>query len=122
MFGKRNKNSTGTRTGNRAGTMFMAGGAALAFLSVVIVLSAGRKAQAAPDGTTQTVREQMVVVAAKDIPELSTIKPDAVTLKPFPAGYAPTGAALKVEDVVGKVATTHIVRDQLVLQPQVATI
>ena len=121
MFGKRTKTNAGPRTGNRTGTVLMAGGAAMALASAALVFSLGRGAQAAPE-TTPAVREQQVVVAVKDIPELSTIKPDAVALKPFPAGYAPAGAALKVEDVVGKVATSQIVRDQLVLQPHVTTI
>lgn len=118
MLGKRSK----TTNGNRTGTLLMAGGAVMALASAALVLSVGRGAQAAPEAGQQPVREQMVVVATKDIAELATIKPDAVALKPFPVGYAPAGAAVKVEDIVGKVATTPIVRDQLILQPQVATI
>ena len=117
MFGKRNQ----TTTSHRTGTLLMAGGAVMALASAALVLSLGRGAQAAPE-VGKTVREQMVVVATREIPELSTIKGDSVTLKPFPVGYAPAGAAVKIEDVVGKVATTQIVRDQLVLQPQVTTI
>ncbi|HEU5315233.1 MAG TPA: Flp pilus assembly protein CpaB [Chloroflexota bacterium] len=118
MFGKRTKTTTGAR---KSGALLMTTGVILAATAGMLVLNTGKRAQAASD-TRQAAREQLVVVATREIPELATIRAGDVALKPFPVGYTPAGAAIKIEDVVGKVATTRIVPDQLVLQPQVATV
>src|SRR5919197_156396 len=104
--------------GKRAGTTLMAGGVALAAVAFLLVLGMARRSQAA---ATQGVRQVYVVTATRDIPQFTAIHADAVAIKPFPAAFAPPGAAAKLEDVEGKFATTLIVRDQMLLTSQVST-
>jgi Flp pilus assembly protein CpaB len=117
----RNSTSTKTLGSRKSGTFMMVSGGLLAGLATMLVLSASRQAQAAQTAPRVAVREAQIVVATKEIAELTTIKADAVALKPFPADYLPAGAATKVEDVIGKVASSKIVPQQVVLKPQLST-
>src|SRR5688500_12315421 len=104
--------------GNRAGTTLMIGGAVLAAAAFLIVLALGRQAQAS---AAQSVRQVFIVTAVRDIPQFTPIRADALAITAFPAAFAPAGAAAKIEDVEGKYAITHIVRDQVVLTSQAST-
>lgn len=103
-------------SGRRAGTTLMVGGAALAVIAFLLVLTITRQSQAA---AAQSVRQVYVVTAIRDIPQYTAIRADSLAVKAFPAAYAPVGVATKIEDLEGKYAMTHIMRDQLVLTSQV---
>jgi Flp pilus assembly protein CpaB len=81
----------------------------------IAVLGMARQSQAA---ASQSVRQVYIVTAIRDIPEFTAIRADALAVKAFPAAFAPSGAATKIEDVEGKFATTLIVRDQILLNAQ----
>lgn len=99
-------------------TILMVSGVLLAVVAGFIVLGLGRQSRVVD---AQVVPQMYVVMAAREIPEHTTIRPDALTVKPFPAAFAPPGAATKIEDVAGKFATTRITRDQIVLDSQAST-
>jgi Flp pilus assembly protein CpaB len=118
MSGKSTSPLSRLFAGKRAGTMLMVGGAVLAALAFFMVMGIARRSQAA---AAQTVKQVYVVTATRDIPQLTAVSADALAIRAFPAAFAPTGVATKIEDVVGKFATTTIVRDQMVLTSQVST-
>jgi Flp pilus assembly protein CpaB len=79
------------------------------------VAGVGRRAQAA---ALQQVPQVQVVMVNQPIAQHTSIKREAVSLKPFPAGYAPANAATRIEDVVGKYASVALTKDQVVLTTQ----
>lgn len=97
--------------------MLMVVGLALAVLAAMMVRNMSQQAQAAAAQKAQPV---YVVMATQDIPEFTPIPAGAVAVKAFPASFAPQGAAVRVEDVVGKQATSKLTRDQVVLTSQVS--
>ena len=115
MFGKR---SARTNRGRSGGLLLILSGVIMAAASALLVFTMTEHAQAAvTDGSVQHVQ---VVVARRDIQQLNPIKAADLTLKQFPAAFIPQGAVLRAEDVVGKFATTHIIRDQLVMTAHVS--
>jgi pilus assembly protein CpaB len=89
----------------------MIGGIVLAVLSALLVISISRQ-----NNVPTEVRQVLVVMAARDIPELVPVSADALVVKPFPADFVPTGAIAAPEQAVGKFTTTRIVKDQILLQ------
>ena len=61
-----------------------------------------------------------VVVALKNIPERTLITTDMVGIKPLPAQAVHSNAALRVSDVVGKIAGTDIVLGEQVLMAKLS--
>ena len=103
--------------GKRAGTTLMivgVAGAVLAFLLVLRVFGSVRQE------AKQTIPQVYVVTASRDIPQFTAITADALSVKAFPAAFAPPGAAAKIEDLSGKFAAATITRDQIVLTSQVS--
>lgn len=72
---------------------------------------AGETDEPTPTATPQTV----IVVAIQDIPRGIVITPDMVADKPVPAEFAPTSAFTSVDDVIGLIAATDIVREEVLL-------
>lgn len=69
---------------------------------------------------TPEVETEPIVVAVQTIPRGMTIPPDAVEIREWPKTDSfPTGAARRLEDVVGKVARVDIVRQRPVLNSAV---
>lgn len=109
--------------GPRIGTGMIVVGIVLAVAAAVLVLQLGRRAGIAPATApeVQTVQVAYVVVASRDIPESTSLTADSIAVRAFPAAYAPAGAAATLEEVVGKFATTRLVREQIVLTTQLST-
>ena len=112
-------------SGRRSGTLLMVVGVVMAALAWFLVVNTTRQAREAAAATaaaaeTVGVRQVYAVMATKDIPQFTPIRADSVAVKAFPAAYAPQGVVASVDDVVGKFATTSIVKDQLVLNTQVS--
>ncbi|MBI3972707.1 MAG: Flp pilus assembly protein CpaB [Chloroflexi bacterium] len=103
--------------GGRSGLMMVVAGVALAAVAAYLVLNITRRAQTAAQ---ERVPQTFVVMATQDVPEFTPIPPEAIAVKPFPASFAPPGAATTVEAVVGKYATTRLTRDQVVLTSQLS--
>ncbi len=114
----RRSGSRGLFAGPRGGTVMMLVGLALAIVAGVLVLGLARQARAA-GAATRSVPQVYVVMATRDVAESSVIPADAVTIKPFPKAFAPPGALTTVDEVAGKVATTRLTRDQILLGSQV---
>ena len=93
----------------RSGLIIMIGGLLLAVVAVLVV-SISRANNVAPE-----VRQVLVVVAARDIPELVPVSADALMVKPFPDGFVPAGAISAPEQAVGKFTTTRLVKDPIVV-------
>jgi Flp pilus assembly protein CpaB len=98
--------------------LFMLCGLLLALVAALMVRNASQRAQAEAAQRAQPV---YVVMATEDVPEFVPVPASAVAIKAFPSAYAPQGAAVRVEDVVGKRTMTRLTRDQVVLSSQVAT-
>jgi pilus assembly protein CpaB len=107
-------------SGPRAGTTIMAAGLALAVLAALLVFVVARRArtQVADGGP---VAQVYAVMATREVAAGTAIPADAVTVKPFPAAFAPEGVVSTVDQVVGRYATTRLTRDQLVLSSQVSS-
>ena len=101
----------------RTGTLIMLGGIVLAVVAGLIVFTTTRQAKA--DSTAQ-VKQVLVVMANRDIPDGSAVSADALTMQPFPADFVPQGAVAQPEQAVGKYATTHITKGQIVLSNQLS--
>lgn len=65
---------------------------------------------------TSTVTPSIfIVVAIQDIPRGVIIRPDMVTDRTYPAEFAPQSAFTSVNDVIGLIASTDIVREEVIL-------
>jgi pilus assembly protein CpaB len=93
----------------------MAGGLLLALLSGLLVISISRATN-----VPMSVPEVLVVIAARDIPELVPVSADALVIRPFPRDYVPAGAIAAPEQAVGKFTTTRIFKDQIVMAAQLS--
>jgi pilus assembly protein CpaB len=118
-------NRSGAATGSRPraiagrgpGTALVVAGVVLAVVAAAIVFAVVLQAQLLAN---QGVRQAYVVMVVQDVPEFTTIPQSAIALKPFPAAFAPAGAATSLDQVAGKFTTTRLVRDQVVLAAQVS--
>jgi pilus assembly protein CpaB len=99
----------------RSGLIIMIGGLLLAVVSGLLVVSISRANNVPPE-----VRQVLVVVAARDIPELVPVFADALVVKPFPEGFVPAGAISAPEQAVGKFTTTRIIKDQIIVAAQLS--
>ncbi|HEX2065616.1 MAG TPA: Flp pilus assembly protein CpaB [Candidatus Thermoplasmatota archaeon] len=113
---------SGLLGGRRTGTLLIVCGIVLAGAAWLLVMHTVRQARAAgAQAAAQRVPQVYAVTTVQDIPASTAIRPDAVAIKAFPAAFAPPGVVTGVDEVVGKFATTNIVKDQLVLNSQVST-
>ncbi|HSH79422.1 MAG TPA: Flp pilus assembly protein CpaB [Herpetosiphonaceae bacterium] len=101
----------------RGGTLIMLAGVALALVAGLMVLSITRRAAAE---TTAQVKQVLVVMAARDIPEGTAISADALTVQAFPDGFVPLGAIPAPEQAVGKYTVTRLTKGQIVLANQLS--
>ena len=101
----------------RTGTFIMLAGIALAFVAGLMVLAITR--QAAAQSTAQ-VKQVLVVMAARDIPEGTPVSADALTVQAFPDGFVPDGAIPAPEQAVGKYTVTQITKGQIILVSQLS--
>ena len=101
----------------RTGTFIMLAGIALAFVAGLMVLAITR--QAAAQSTAQ-VKQVLVVMAARDIPDGTAISADALTVQAFPDGFVPEGAIPAPEQAVGKYTVTQITKGQIILVSQLS--
>src|SRR5580765_834317 len=99
----------------RSGIILIAVGLALALLSAIAVVGVARQATAASQAQ---VRQVSVVVAARDIPDQTLITADALTIKPFPADFAPPGAYSTTGDLIGKYSKGFLSNGQIVVAGQ----
>jgi Flp pilus assembly protein CpaB len=93
-------------------------GLMLASLAALMVLGMAQQSQ---QQATQQLKQVYVVTVAKDVPENSIISPEMLSVKPFPADFAPTGAVATVEETTGRYAATRLFKDQVLLRAQLAT-
>lgn len=93
----------------------MIAGVVLAMVAGLLVLSMTREAQAE---RVAQVKQVLVVMASKDIPDGTPISADALALQAFPADFIPAGAIADPEQAVGRFATTRITKGQIVLADQ----
>jgi pilus assembly protein CpaB len=70
-----------------------------------------------PSGGDETVP---VVVAAAEIPRGTTLTDDLVKTRFFPKGMVPSGSMTRAEDIVGRVASTVLVKDETILDGKLA--
>jgi pilus assembly protein CpaB len=61
-----------------------------------------------------------VVVAAEDIARFTSLSAGQLRIRQFPKDMAPAGAFTQVEEVVGRIPLTQIIRDELVLERRLA--
>lgn len=101
----------------RSGTLIMLAGVALALVAGLMVLAITRQASAQTKGE---VKQVLVVMAARDIPEGTAVAADALSVQPFPADFVPQGAIPTPEQAVGKYTTTRITKGQILLVNQLA--
>jgi pilus assembly protein CpaB len=88
----------------------MIGGLILAALAALLVISLSRA-----NNQPSQISQVLVVMAARDIPELVPVSADALIVKPFPADFVPVGAIAGPELAVGKYTTTRIVKDAIIV-------
>lgn len=101
----------------RAGLLLMLLGLVLASLAAMLVLGMAQQAQ---QQAAQQIRQVYVVTVARDIPENTLITPDMLTLKAFPADFAPAGAVTAVEEAAGKYSATRLFKDSVLLRAQLS--
>jgi pilus assembly protein CpaB len=83
----------------RAGILLIVSGLALAAVTAVVVMGIARQASAASQAQ---VRQVLVVIASRDIYDLTPVTADALEAKPFPADFAPPGAFPSVSAVLDR--------------------
>jgi pilus assembly protein CpaB len=99
--------------------MLILGGLLLAGLTSMLVMGIAKQAT---DASRAPIRQVAVVTATRDIVDQTTIPPDALVVKAFPADFAPAGAVSDVNQVVGKLANGFISKDQVVVAGQLTTV
>jgi pilus assembly protein CpaB len=97
--------------------MLIVVGLVLAGLTSLLVIGLVQQATAARNAP---IRQVVLVVAARDIVDQTSIPPDALVAKAFPADFAPAGAIGDVNQVIGKLANGFIPKDQVVVAGQLA--
>jgi len=102
----------------RTGTLIMLAGVLLAVVAGMLVLGIVRQAHAE---RVAQVKQVLVVMAAKDIPDGTAVSADELSMQPFPADFVPAGAIAAPEQAVGKYTTTQITKGQIVLNDQLST-
>src|SRR5215207_4919336 len=105
--------------GHRSGLMLILGGLLLAGLTSVLVMGITRQAT---EASRAPIRQVALVAATRDIVDQTTIPPDALVVKAFPADFAPAGAVSSPDQVIGKLANGFIAKDQIVVAGQIAQI
>lgn len=101
----------------RTGTLIMIAGVVLAMVAGLLVLSMTKEAEAE---RVAQVKQVLVVMASKDIPDGTAISADALGMQAFPADFVPEGAISGPEQAVGKFTTTRITKGQIVLANQLS--
>lgn len=96
-------------------------GSSFVLAAVAGLLTYGLLRQAAPAAQAVTVESRTVVVATTHIPFRRSISADEVALREVPVAAAPEGAAISLEQVVGKMATIDLYANQPVLVQHLAT-
>jgi pilus assembly protein CpaB len=104
---------------HRSGLVLIVGGLVLAGLTSLLVIGLARQAT---EASRAPIRQVAVVAATRDIVDQSTIPPDALVVKAFPADFAPAGAIADVNQAIGKVANGFIPKDQIVVAGQLAAV
>ncbi len=102
----------------RSGMLVMLVGVALALVSGLMVLAIARRASAAQP--VVEVKQVLVVMAAREVPEGTAISADALVMQAFPADFIPLGAIPTPEQAVGKYTTTRLTKGQIVLDNQLS--
>jgi pilus assembly protein CpaB len=92
--------------------------AALAGVLTYGLLTSSMPLSAAGASNQNTVT---VIVAANDIPFRRSIREEDLTTRPLPADSVPEGAAISVDQVVGKMSTVDIFSNEPVLTQQLVT-
>jgi len=109
------------RNGLRSGILWWTSAlvlAAVAGLLTYRLLSTATPVAVRSDEGQET---QLVVVAAVDIPFRRSITESDLIMRKFPADSIPAGAALALEQVVGKMSTVDIFAGEAVLTQQLVT-
>lgn len=101
----------------RTGTLIMLAGVVLAVVAAFVVLGIVRQANAE---RVAQVKQVLVVMAARDIPDGTAVAADELAMQPFPADFVPQGAIAAPEQAVGKYTTTQITKGQIVLANQLS--
>jgi pilus assembly protein CpaB len=99
----------------RSGIILISVGLVLAIISAIAVIGIARQATAASQAQ---VRQVSVVVSARDIPDQTLITADALTIKAFPADFAPPGAYSTTGDLVGKYSKGFVPSGQIIVAGQ----
>jgi len=94
--------------------LWFAGGLLLAVLAGALAFVGLMQAASAPKAKSEAPKVQ-VLVATRDIALQATIVAEDVTVREVPPEVVPEGALTDAKDVVGKIATTPIVRDEIIL-------
>jgi len=104
---------------HRSGLMLIVGGLVLAGLTSLMVIGLVQQSTAARNAP---IRQVALVTATRDIVDQTTIPPDALIVKAFPADFAPTGAIADVNQAIGKLANGFIPKDQVVVAGQLTPV
>lgn len=94
--------------------MWFAGGLLLAMLAGALAF-VGLMQAASARKQTEEAPKVPVVVAARDIPLQTAIAAADVTIREVPPEVVPEGALTDTKDAVGKIVTTPIMRDEILL-------
>ena len=102
---------------HRNGLMLILVGLGLAGLTSVLVMGIVRQAT---EASRAPIRQVALVAASRDIVDQTTISPDALVVKAFPADFAPAGAVATVEESTGKYAVSKLFKDSVLLRAQLS--
>lgn len=98
----------------KGGLVLMVLGIILAVVAALLVMAMSRNV------AKDTQEKVLVVMATRDICELTAVSGDALAVKPFPAEFVPQGAIAGPEQAVGKYAVAHVLKDQIIVAGQLS--
>lgn len=105
----------------RSGLIWWLSALVLAGVAGVLTFRLLTTASPTPILAAESTNTQMVVVAATDLPFRRSITEEDLVVRKFPAESIPEGAALSVEQVVGKMSTVDIFSGEPVILEQLVT-
>lgn len=105
----------------RSGLIWWFSAIVLAALAGVLTFQLLRSISPAQMSEVDQAETQLVVVAATDLPFRRSITEDDLVVRKFPAESIPEGAALTIEQVVGKMSTVDLYAGEPVILQQLVT-
>lgn len=105
----------------RSGLIWWLSALVLAAMAGVLTFRLLTTATPTATGTEDHTETQLVVVAAADIPFRRSITEEDLVVRKFPVESIPAGAALSIEQVIGKMSTVDLFAGEPVITQQLVT-